>query len=303
MTIRDGTPTEVQTALADAFAAADVEGHLHAVDLASGAEVGHHPDAPVVLASVFKISVLVELHRQADDGEIDLTEQVTVPVSERTEGPFGLSVMRDPATMSWRDLAWLMMSLSDNAATDVICDRVGIERVNAGLRRLGLEATTVIGSCRGLFDTIREDLGIGAETPLDEVDLRDPQVLQRLRATDPTKTSRSTPRETTALLAAIWSDRAASPGSCAAIRTILSQQAWPHRLAAGFPEDDIVTSGKTGTLPPWRNEAGVVEMPDGATFAVAVFTKGSRRVLGDPAADAVIGGSARIAVDALRKLR
>jgi beta-lactamase class A len=210
--------------------------------------------------------------------------------------------MQDPATLSWRDLAWLMMSISDNAATDVVCERVGIDRVNSGLESLGLGATTLIGDCSGLFESIREDLGLAAGAPLDEVDLRDPDVLRRLRAVDPTRTSHSTPRETTALLAAIWSDRAASAASCSAMRAILSQQAWPHRLAAGFPEDDITTSGKTGTLPPWRNEAGVVET-DGSAFAVAVFTKGSNRVLRDPAADAVIGRSARLAVEALQAQR
>jgi beta-lactamase class A len=290
---------DLAAAIGDEFAAADVEGFLHAKDLETGAEVSHDADRPVVLASVFKIAVLAELFRQADDGEIDLTEQVTVAVDGRTEGPFGLSVMRDPVTMSWRDLAWSMMSISDNAATDVICERIRIDRVNASLRNAGHSATVLTGSCRSLFDSIREDLGMDPSARLDEVDLRDPEVLARLRATDPTRTSRSTPRETTALLAEIWADRAASPASCAAMRRILREQVWPHRLASGFPEDDVTTSGKTGTLPPWRNEAGVVTLGNGRAIAVAVFTRGRRRLLGDPGADAVIGRAARLAVDAL----
>lgn len=283
------------------FAAAEVTGHLHAVDLASGQEIGHAADAPVVLASVFKIPVLVEMYRQVDAGELDPAEPVTVPTEGRTLGPFGLSVMRDPVTMSWQDLAWLMMSISDNAATDIICDRVEIERVNTTLRALGLVDTVVIGSCRDLFDTIAVDLGVD-ESAVDDIDLTDPAVVDRLRAIDPVATSRTTPRDMTRLLSLIWSDAAASPASCEEMRRILGQQVWPHRLAAGFPDDAVRTCGKTGSLPRWRNEAGVVEYADGGQYAVAVFTRSTSTAMKNPAADAAIGQAARVAVDTLRSV-
>ncbi len=293
--------TQAVDEFAPAFEGASA-GYVHAVDLRSGVEIGHGADEPVVLASVFKVPVLVELFRQADQGRLQFTEQVTVPVAGRTEGPFGLSVMRDPATMSWRDLAWLMMSLSDNEATDVICDRIGIDSVNDALRDLGLFQTVLVGNCRDLFQSVSVDLGLPADTDLDAIDVTDPAVADRLRLVDPLSTSRSTPRELTALLGLIWADQAASADSCAAMRRILGQQVWPHRLAAGFPEDDVSTSGKTGTLPLWRNEAGVVEYPDGGRYAVAVFLRSRRHTQKDPAADSAIARSARVAVDALREI-
>jgi beta-lactamase class A len=274
------------------FDDAGVTGWLHARDLDSGAEVAHGADEPVVLASVFKVPVLLELFRQGATGALDLSAPVEVPVEGRAPGPFGISVMRDPLTMSLRDLAWLMMGISDNAATDVVMAAVGLDRVNALLTDLGLDRTTLIGDCRDLFATIAEDLGIA---DLDAVDLTDPTVLDRLRALDPTATSRSTPRQVTELLAHIWDDDA-----CADVREILGRQVWPHRLASGFPEDDVRTSGKTGTLPRIRNEAGVVEYPDGGRYAVAVFTRSTRFTKKDAAADAVIGRAARQAVDELR---
>ena len=57
--------------LQDLFRDAGVAGFLHALDLATGQEVAHHADEPVVPASVFKVPVLVELCRQADEGLID----------------------------------------------------------------------------------------------------------------------------------------------------------------------------------------------------------------------------------------
>jgi beta-lactamase class A len=288
--------TNAEARLRELFDAAGTTGWLHARDLASGDEIGLGPDDPVVLASVFKIPVLLELFAQAEEGRLDVRAPVTVPVEQRAPGPFGLSVMRDAAQLSLRDLAWLMMGISDNAATDVICAAVGIESVNARLAGLGLADTVLIGDCRAIFATVSED--VGAE--LDAIDLTDVTLLDRMRALDPTATSRSTPRQVSELLAKIWSDEAASPEACAEVRRILSLQVWPHRLSSGFPEDDIRVSAKTGTLPRLRNECGVVEYGDGSRFAVAVFTRSTSTATKNPAADSVIGTAARCAVDLLR---
>lgn len=281
------------------FDEAGVAGWLHAVDLATGAEVGYRPDAPVVLASVFKIPVLLELFRQHAAERLDATAPVMVPVDGRSPGPFGMSVMQDPATLSLRDLAWLMIGISDNAATDVVCDRVGIDNVNDTLRNLSLQRTELVGACRDLFATIAEDLGVDG---LDALFNSDPAALDALRVADPNLTSRSTPRDITQLLQLIWTDGAGSPSCCADVRRILGLQVWPHRLASGFPEDGVRVSGKTGTLLRWRNEVGVVEFPDEARFAVAVFTRAHELTEKHPAADAVIGRAGRFAVDRLRQM-
>ena len=120
------------------------------------------------------------------------------------------------------------------------------------------------------------------------------------RAMRPADTNSTTPRDMTRLLSAVAQDRAASAEGCALVRSILSQQVWPHRLASGFPEDDVVTGGKTGTLPRVRNEVGLVTYPDGAQYAVACFTWAHAGTAKNPQADAVIGRAARLAVDALR---
>src|SRR5215813_11284867 len=94
-----------ETALAEVFGAAEVEGFLHARELGSDRELSYRSSEPVVAASVFKLPVLVELFRQADAGRVDLTEQLEVPVDGRAEGPTGLSIFQDPVRLSWRDLA------------------------------------------------------------------------------------------------------------------------------------------------------------------------------------------------------
>lgn len=275
------------------FRTAGVTGFLHAVDVDTGAEVSHRADDPVVTASVFKVALLVEFFRQADRGLLDPAERVTVLADRHTAGPTGVSVMADDVTMSLRDLAYLMIAVSDNTAADTLIGRVGLPEVNAMLASFGLDGTWVEHNCHDLFSSIVEDTG-QAEMPTD------PALIAGLRALDPARTNRSTPRDMTGLLGMIWRDEAASAASCAAMRGLFGLQVWPHRLAAGFPYDDVAVSGKTGTLPTIRNEVGVVEYPDGGRYAVAVFTRSYGTAQNQPRADAVIGTAARAAVEHLR---
>ncbi|MCM2416823.1 serine hydrolase [Streptomyces sp. RKAG293] len=289
--------TNVPGRIRTAFADAGVTGWLHAVDIDSGAEIDAGADQPVVTASVHKLCVLVALHQEAAAGRLDLTEQAECLPADRTAGPTGLGAMLDPARMSLRDIAYLMTAVSDNAAADHLLERVGLDTVNRTTARLGLPRTHATHTFRRLLATIKEDAGHGGRQAL-----ADPHVIARLRALDPARTNRSTPRDMTHLLGAIWRDEACTPEHGAAIRRLLSLQVWPHRMASGFPFDDVHVAGKTGSLPTVRNETGVIEYPDGGRYAVAVFTRAANTAVTLPTADAVIGTTARLAVDALRGL-
>ncbi|MFI7351428.1 serine hydrolase [Streptomyces sp. NPDC049936] len=289
------TDTATAARLGAAFAEAGVTGWLHAVDVDSGAQVEAGADQAVCTASVHKVCVLVALHEQAAAGVLDLTEQVECPAEGRTPGPTGLSAMLDPVRLSLRDAAFWMMSVSDNTAADLLLRRVGLDAVNRTTERLGLTRTRAVYGFGEMLATMREDAG-----PAGARALTDPHVITRLRALDPARTNRSTPRDMTRLLTAVWRDEASPPEYGAAMRRIMGLQVWPHRLASGFPFDDVHVAGKTGSLPTLRNEVGVVEYPDGGRYAVAVFTRTAHTAATLPAADAVIGTAARIAVDALR---
>jgi len=280
--------------LAALFGAAGVTGWLHAADLRSGRESGLGSDEPVPIASIFKVPLMVEFCRQADAGLIDPASRVTVGAADRVTGPTGLSAMLDDVTISLRDLAYLMITLSDNTAADALLARVGCDAVNTMLAGFGLHGTRVRQSCRDIDESMAEDSGHGWP-------YLDPEDIARLRVLDPARTNSSTPREMATLFGLIWRDEAASAESCAWMRGVLNLQVWPHRLASGFPYDDVEVGGKTGTLPTLRNEAGVVEYPDGGQYAVAVFTRSVSTALNQPRADAVIGTAARMAVDHLRR--
>ncbi|MGW3247262.1 serine hydrolase [Streptomyces sp. NPDC001070] len=290
-------PEEVRRAIAEAFTAAGSAGFVHAVDIDSGVQFEYGADDPVLLASVCKIPVLVELHARADEGTIDLSSRMLLPQAGRSPGPTGLSVMVDPVEVSLRDLAYWMISVSDNAATDVLCELLGIDAVNARMAGLGLKEVRVEGTCKDIYDAFDEVLGGADVTELSAAQI---ERLRGSRALHIPSGTRGTARSLTALLSMIWQDQAASAESCAAMRRILGLQVWPHRLRSGFPDDSVTVAGKTGTLPFVRNEVGVVEYRDGGRYAVAVFTCPRSSAYANPPADAVIGTVARIAVDHLR---
>ncbi|MEU9497088.1 serine hydrolase [Streptomyces sp. NPDC048196] len=290
---------QVRTQLSALFAQAQAEGFVHARDIDTGAEFGHRADSRVVLASVFKIPIALEYARQAAAGRLDPAGRHMVTAAYRAGGS-GTDGCAYDVELSARDLAFLMMTLSDNAATDLLLDVVGPDRVRTTLDGLGFEGFGV-SSCRALDDDIRRELGLAPDRPLDD-QLADipPQRLLALGACDPARSPSSTPREVTALLAAIWRDEAGPARACAEVRDLMEQQVWQHRLVSGFPEAGVRIAGKTGTDFAVRNEAGVVQYPDGKRYAVAVFLRTMSPADRQPLADRAIGRAARAALDHLR---
>lgn len=290
----------VETKIADVFAAAGARGFVHAREIGGGPEVAVGADDPVVLASVFKIPVAVAYAREVVAGRLDETERTRVGKRYRIGG-IGTAGCADDVEVSWRDLALFMLTMSDNAATDVVFHRVGQDAVDRVLADLDLRGTRLIGCCEDLFASVLADLGAEEDADLDAVFAgATPEQIRKLAALDPERTSASTPREITTLLDAIWTDRAADPAACERVRSMMARQIWPHRISAGFPSD-VAVAAKTGTLPAVRNEAGVVSYPDGRRFAVAVFTRADSLAERQPAVDAAIGEAARLAVHHLRK--
>lgn len=281
--------------IAAALKAAGARAAWHVIDLGSGRELGERSDDPVVTASTYKTAVLLEVVRQATTGELSLTDRVRVPADRRTMGPTGLSVMKDDVDISVRDLAFWMMCVSDNTATDVLQEMVGTDRVNKTLADLGLGSSFLEGDCNHLLSTLVEDAG-GVEKIGPSLTSEQIAVCRSLNAD---QTNRTTPRDAANLLRLIWTDEAGSPEACAEARRILGLQVWPHRLSSAFG-DGIKVSGKTGTLIGIRNEIGVVEYPDGGRYAAAVFVTTDELAWHQPQADAVIGAVARLAIDDLR---
>ena len=109
-------------------------------DLKGGMTLDVRPAEPFPQASSIKLAVLYELYRQAEEGRVDLGE-LTRPPLPRVRGGGVLQELGNQVSLTWRDVAVLMMGWSDNAATNVLIDRVGMDAVNRRLDLLGLRAT------------------------------------------------------------------------------------------------------------------------------------------------------------------
>lgn len=298
----DETATKIERELKAVFDEAGVRGFFYARDLDGPGSVGLSPDDPVCLASVFKIPVVLAYAREAAAGRIERTERLSVEPRFR-DGGIGTAGLADPVEMSVRDLALMMMSMSDNAATDAVLERVGLDVVNGVLAELGRDGTHLIGGCVELLASLYTELGAETDEEIAAgmAERAAAGTLLELSVCVPERTTRGTARDIAELLAQIWRDEAGVEEACAEVRTIMGRQIWPHRLSSGF-DDSWKIGAKTGTLPGWRNEAGVVEHADGGRYAVAVFTRTEIPDLRNPKADRVIGQAAALAVDHLRSL-
>jgi beta-lactamase class A len=135
-------------------------------------------------------------------GRLDPRERVRVSPERATPGPTGLSVFADEAEMSVRDLALMMLTVSDNAATDILIDLAGLDSINATLASLGLRATVIPGTERDELDSIGQDAGFAgwdamiraSATFTAEEDRRIQEGFLRARALGPEHAIRTTAR-------------------------------------------------------------------------------------------------------------
>lgn len=283
------------------FDGADVDARLHAVDIDTGHEVEMRADEQVVIASVFKVLLVLEFARQVVAGQVDPTERVLVHAEDRLGG-WGTAGCADDVEMSLRDLAYLTMSISDNTAADLLMRRVGPDVVPLLAAELGLTRTRVIGGPRQVLESMFADVGARDVDDFARIFSTLPEERMRaLRVFDPEHTTSSTAREITRLLTLIWRDEAGPPAACAMVRELMARQMFWTRLQSGFPPG-VRVAAKTGTLPGLHIEAGVAEYPDGGRYAIAVFAQtrslASRRI----DVDLAMGEAARAAVEALRAM-
>ena len=112
------------------------------VDLTSGDRIAHLESSVQPTASTIKLALLYELYRQADEGTLKLDQVRTLDRQQAVPGS-GILFQLGTPSLSLRDYATLMVVLSDNTATNVIIEKVGMPAVNARLQALGLKDTKV----------------------------------------------------------------------------------------------------------------------------------------------------------------
>lgn len=285
------------------FADAGCVGWLHARRCdGSPGEISLGGHDRVVIASVYKLLLLAAFLRQVDGGLIDPAGRLTIDPTECTPGPTGIAALQDPVTLSRRDLATSMMTVSDNAAADVLLGEVGLAAVAELVRELDLSGTRIVGGTADQHRSLVRDTDTHSTAEAFAA-LADNDEAWTVSAYDPSYASATTAEEMTRFLWKLWAGEILSTAGTEFARTVMSKQVWPHRIAAGFPHRRALVAGKTGTIGVIRNEVAVIEFPGETPVAVAVFTRAARADPMLPVVDAAIGEAARIAVTELRRPR
>jgi beta-lactamase class A len=110
------------------------------VDITSGERIAHLERETFPTASTIKLAIVYELFTQAAEGRIRLDDTIKLDRSKAVGGSGVLYEMGTP-TMSIRDYAVLMVTLSDNTATNILIDRLGMDAITKRMQGLGLGAT------------------------------------------------------------------------------------------------------------------------------------------------------------------
>ncbi|MDX2042149.1 MAG: serine hydrolase [Acidobacteriota bacterium] len=270
-------------------------------DIATSQQVSINGDRQFPMASAYKIPILVEVFRQAEAKKFSLDDRIDLTADDRTLGSGVLTLMAPGLKPTIRDLALLMIILSDNQATDMLLTKVGAENVTATMRKLGLNNIRVD---RTTFELIRDYLALIDESAAGKTKQ---QLMNRpqLNTSSPERVAKAdlefskimkdvaSPDDMARLLDLIVKGKAASEDSCRQMMTIMNRQQFNHRLPRYLPEGTGFAH-KTGTIGSTTNDAGVMFIR-GNPVALVVFTVDKRTGRGE--IEEQMGRLARVVYD------
>lgn len=247
---------------------------VYARNLETGEEAALNPDRRFPMASVYKIPIMTQVFRDIDAGKLSIDERIEIGPEIRVKPGSGLLRLMQPGLQpTISDLLYLMLTISDNAATDLLLERVGAANVTATLREMGLQNISVD---RPTAVLIRDWLA----SP-NEKFLRDER-------------DQSSPRAMAELLAKIANGEAASAESCKRMLEVLRNQQFRQRLPRYLP--GVAVLHKTGTIGYTTNDAGIIDMKT-QRIAIAVFTEKRDLSVATIEAEETIGQIARAVYD------
>lgn len=214
---------------------------VEVVDLTDSSRIGVNQQLVFPQGSAIKIPVLIELFRRADKEPALLATRQSITKGTRTGGSGVLQFFSDGGSaLSNEDLAILMVTLSDNGATNLLIDALGMDSVNHTMSALGLEQTRLQRRMISPAASARGDENIS--TPAEAAD-----VMTRLaRCTLPL-----------------------SKSACDRVREILElPKSEPVRSVI---PDDIPVASKPGGITGVATSWALVELPD-RPFVITVMT-------------------------------
>jgi beta-lactamase class A len=232
----------------------------------SGEHFSHNHDRRFVAASTVKIAIMIELFRRIDAASESLDTRHTMAAADKSTGSGILAQLDDGLELTLGDFAYLMMSISDNTATNILIDRLGMAQINATMRSMGMRQSTLGRRMRGRTRTTEE------------------------------QENWAVPAEYAEVMSALFENRAASAGSCARMLALLESQQNDRRIARHLPKVETPRWGsKTGSLPGVVNDVGFIMTAHGPLILAIYCESPSDAHTGEQ----IIGDIAKAALDAV----
>lgn len=215
-------------------------------------------DAPMPAASLIKVPLAIAAYRAAEHGQLDIEETVPVPaLATDDEAEFdNLGLAPTGTRFTWRKIIDRVLTESDNAATNALIDRLGLDAIEPLVSELGLVHTALR---RRMLDQDARDAG---------------------------RENHTTAAEMATLLGALRRGALLGPRGTDELVGLLGQQRSREKLARGLPPA-VPFAHKTGELPGFRHDAGIVGQAPG--WVIACLVAAPREAGLDGEADALLG--------------
>jgi beta-lactamase class A len=225
---------------------------LFAKNLKTGAAVAINADAEVQTASVIKLPIMIETFYQVKNGKHRLDERLTLTKENQVPGSGVLTLMQPGLHPTLLDAVSLMIDISDNTATNLVLDDIGIAAVNSRIEAMGLSRTHLF---RKVF--------MPDSAPVAEQDRK-------------FGLGRTTPREMAAAMESIWRCDLGDKRLCSQMLSILHNQFYRESIpryleAIDSSEGESKIANKSGAVDGVRNDVALIET-GGGPIVISVFT-------------------------------
>ena len=261
---------------------------VFAHDLRSGKTASLLPDEPVQTASVIKMGILLDAAEQIRAGKATFSERLVLTKPNQVQGSGVLGVLTPPIALTLGDVLTLMVVVSDNTATNMAIDRLGLVHINSTLRAAGLHQTVlykkVYVPTTEPMPADQKKFGLGKTTAREMTSLIE--------------------RFATCHLALGKSESMPADGKiCGTILQMLRSQQDRDSLPRYLETLDTSETGsaianKTGALDQVRNDVALISTKSGP-IVIAAFTwdNEDQRWTGDNQAEQTLGKLAKAVVD------
>jgi beta-lactamase class A len=253
------------------FSDSGLEIGFFARHLQTGTTISRNADALFPTASVFKVPVMAEVYRQAAAGRFALSDRIALEARHKTLSSGVMQTLSDGLSPTIRDLCVLMIIVSDNTATEVLLERIGIDNVNKFIHSLGLNDIHVSFGVHAMF---LHAWGLPLDAAFSELWPRShtlPMDYQSLTFARTPKSTVASARATAELMALLAERKVVSPEASRDMINILRDQTFNNRVARYLPWGKV--AHKTGSMRGLRNDAGVIQRSrdDRIAFALCTF--------------------------------